>query len=404
MAAPAPLEPANEAALVAMIREAAQAKRGLVTEGSGTKAHLGPAAPPDTQRVSLRALDRVLTYEPGDMVVCVEAGLKLADLQRTLARHNQWLPVDPPFADATLGGILATHSSGPRRLAYGTIKDLLLGARVIGAGGNATKSGGRVVKNVSGYDLHKLHVGAFGSLGVLVEANFRVSALPEAAAVLWLAAPTLPAAHQTLLDIASTSLRPCALEALDANSARTLAAAVTNLPKDTSLAIIGIETSRPVLERHLRDLAVFRAAASASGLIEGPGADRFWVAFRDVPLRHVTDITVRVGARRHDLSKLLGLLEPLDALQTGTRVQAALGIARISVTPPEDVSLLAASVSKWQRLATAHGGYAVIESAPVDCVGRARLPWAAPADHPLGAAIKRGWDPDQILNPGRMAC
>jgi glycolate oxidase FAD binding subunit len=404
MAAPAPLVPANEAGLAAMIREAAQAKRGLVTEGSGTKAHLGPSARPGTQRVSLRALDRVLAYEPGDMVVSVEAGIKLADLQQTLARHNQWLPVDAPFADATLGGILATHSSGPRRLGYGTAKDLLLGARVVGAGGNATKSGGRVVKNVSGYDLHKLHVGAFGSLGVLVEVNLRVSALPEASAVLWLAIPTLAAAHQTLLEVASTSLRPCALEALDAHSARALAAAVTDLPKDTSLAIIGIEASRPVLERHLRDLAVFRSAASASGLIEGSGVGHFWAAFRDMPLRHLTDITVRVGARRSDLATLLGLLEPLDALHTGTIVEAALGIARISVTPPKDVSLLASATSKWQRLAKAHGGYAVVESAPVDCVGRARLPWAAPADHSLGATIKRRWDPDEILNPGRMAC
>jgi len=188
------------------------------------------------------------------------------------------------------------------------------------------------------------------------------------------------------------------------HSARTLAAAVPDLPNDASLAIIGIEASRLVLARHLRDLAVFRRAASASGLIEGPRVEGFWLAFRDAPLRHVTDITVRIGARRHDLAKLLSLLESLDALHTGTNVQAALGIARISVTPPEDVSLLAAAVSKWQLLAKAHGGYAVVESAPVDCADRARLSWGAPADHPLGTAIKRQWDPDEILNPGRMAC
>lgn len=404
MAAPAPLEPANEADLVSMVREAAEARRGLVTEGSGTKVHLGPSARAATQRVRLRALNRVLAYEPGDMVVSVEAGIKLADLQQVLLRHNQWLPIDPPFADATLGGILATHSSGPRRLGYGTVKDLLLGARVVGAGGNATKSGGRVVKNVSGYDLHKLHVGAFGSLGVLVEASFRVSTLPEAAAVLWLGAPTLAAAHQTLLDVTSTPLRPCALEALDAHAASALAAAGAEIPKDTPLAIIGIEASRPVLERHLRDLAAFRTAAPESGLIEGPAVGRLWNAFRDVPSHRAADITVRIGARRHELAKLLGRLDPLDAVHAGTHVQAALGVARIAVTPPDDVSRIAPAIAEWQRLARAEGGYVVVESAPVDCAGRASLPWAAPADHALGPLIKRRWDPDQILNPGRMAC
>jgi|HubBroStandDraft_1064217.scaffolds.fasta_scaffold18172_3 glycolate dehydrogenase FAD-binding subunit len=404
MASSAPLTPANEADLAAMIRACAGAKRGLVTEGSGTKRHFGPSAPAGTERVSLRALHRVIAYEPEDMVVSVEAGIRLADLQRELAVHHQWLPVDPPFSDATIGGVLATHSSGARRLAYGTVKDMLLGARVIGASGVASKSGGRVVKNVSGYDLHKLQVGAFGSLGVLVEANFRVSALPEAAAVLWLAAPSLATSHQTLLEIAATSLRPCALEALDPHSADDLAAAVPDLPRQMSLAVIGIEGSRPILERHLRDLAGLRTRAVASGLIEGPGLVRFWEALRDLSVRHASDITLRLGARPHDLAQLLGRLEPLEARHTGTVVQAALGVARVSVTPSENVSSLVAAMATWQLLAMQRGGYAVVESAPLDCPGRERLPWACRGDHALGALAKHRWDPDQVLNPGRMAC
>jgi glycolate oxidase FAD binding subunit len=399
-----PLAPANEADLAAIIRECAEVKRGLVTEGSGTKRHFGPSAPAGTERVSLRALHRVIAYEPGDMVVCVQAGIRLADLQRELASHGQWLPIDPPFSDATIGGVLATHSWGPRRLAHGTVKDMLLGARVIGASGVTSKSGGRVVKNVSGYDLHKLQVGAFGSLGVLVEANFRVSALPEAAAVLWLATPSLATSHKVLLEIAATSLRPCALEALDPRSADDLAATVPDLPRQTSLAVIGIEGSHPILGRHLRDLAVFRTRAVASGLIEGPALGRFWDALRDLPERHASDITMRLGARPHDLAQLLGRLEPLEGRHTGTVVQAALGIARVSVTPSENVSALLATMATWQTLAKERGGYAVVESAPLDCPGRERLPWAVPADHSLGALVKHRWDPDQILNPGRMAC
>jgi len=400
----ASLAPASEADLAGMIRESAQAKRGLVTEGSGTKRHFGPSAPEGTARVSIRALNRVIAYEPGDMVVCVEAGIRLADLQRELATHNQWLPIDPPFSDATIGGVLASHSSGPRRLGYGTVKDMLLGARVIGASGVASKSGGRVVKNVSGYDLHKLQVGAFGTLGVLVEANFRVCAIPEAAAVLWLAAPSLADSHQILLDIAATSLRPCALEALDELTGDVLAAVVPDVPRKTSLAVIGIEGSEPIVDRHLRDLAAFRARAVSSGLVEGPAVSRFWSAYRDLPARRTSDVTIRIGARPHDLAQLVSALEPLGAPHTGTVIQAALGIARVSVSAPESVSSLATAIAKCQRLAQERGGYAVVESAPLELADRTRLPWTSPAAPALGALVRRTWDPDQILNPGRMAC
>jgi glycolate oxidase FAD binding subunit len=400
----APIAPTREADLVAIIRTAAAAKRGLVTEGSGTKRHFGPAAPADAQRVSLRALNRILAYAPGDMVVCVEAGTRMADLQRVLATRNQWLAIDPPFADATVGGVVATHSSGPRRLGYGTVRDMVLGARVLGAGGDSTKSGGRVVKNVSGYDLHKLQVGAFGSLGVLVEVNFRVSALPETAAVVWLATPSLAVAHETLVDVACTALRPCALEAFDPRSVDDLSALVPELPTDTSLGIIGIEGSGPILERHLRDLASFRTHAVASGVLQGPSVERFWEAVRDLPSRRARDVTVRVGARPHDLVRLLGELETTAFRHAGTVIQAALGIARISIRLPDGSPSFGATLANWQKLAKARGGYAVVESAPLDCLDRAGLPWTVPHDHALGSLLKHRWDPDQILNPGRMAC
>ncbi|HZJ72118.1 MAG TPA: FAD-binding protein, partial [Planctomycetota bacterium] len=164
--------PASEAELVALVRAAGEEGRALVTEGAGTKRAFGPAAPAVARRVSLRRLSRVTAHEPADMIMSVEAGAPLAEVQRVLAAHDQWLPLDPPFigAGATIGGVLATNSSGPRRLGYGTAKDQLLGLRVVGAHGQLTKSGGRVVKNVSGYDLHRPQVGAFGTLGVIVEA------------------------------------------------------------------------------------------------------------------------------------------------------------------------------------------------------------------------------------------
>jgi FAD/FMN-containing dehydrogenase len=132
------------------------------------------------ERVDLRTLNRILQHTPEDMTVTVEAGITLAALQTELERHRQWLPIDPPRPDLlTIGGLIDTDPSGPRRFSHGTIRDYLLGITVVLADGTVIHSGGKVVKNVAGYDLGKLFVGARGSLGVVVEATFKLRPLPE---------------------------------------------------------------------------------------------------------------------------------------------------------------------------------------------------------------------------------
>ena len=137
----------------------------------------------------LRHLSRIIEYTPEDMTVTVEAGAALEKLQQHLATHNQWLPVDPPNASAlTIGTLLATNASGPRRFGYGTIRDHLIGLKVVIGDGSVVKSGGKVVKNVAGYDLMKLFIGSRGTLGIIVEATFKV--LPKSTAERFLECPT----------------------------------------------------------------------------------------------------------------------------------------------------------------------------------------------------------------------
>jgi len=129
----------------------------------------------------LTALDRVLEHAPEDLTVVVEAGINLGALQKQLATRGQWLPIDPPRAEATsIGDVLNANSSGPRRFGYGTVRDYLIGIKVALADGRVIKAGGKVVKNVAGYDLCKLFVGSQGSLGIIVEATFKLRPLPEA--------------------------------------------------------------------------------------------------------------------------------------------------------------------------------------------------------------------------------
>jgi glycolate oxidase FAD binding subunit len=398
--------PTTEAELAALVAAAGEGGTALVTEGAGTKRHYGPAAPPEARRVSLRGLARVTAHEVADMILSVEAGARLGDVQALLARHDQWLPLDPPFAGATIGGVLATNASGPRRLGYGTSKDLLLGLRVVGAHGHATKSGGRVVKNVSGYDLHRPQVGAFGSLGVIVEAHFKVSARPEVSALWALPCAALDDAHGVLLDVAATALRPVALEALDAAAAGRVRAHAPALPgtEMQALALVGVEGSRAAFERHARDLVSFGArGVGAAVLVERPDVDAAWEALAELPATHGADVRVRIGVRPHDLPDLLAALELDGAPVRGVSVRAGVGLAHVALGAEGGAEPLAALVERWRRLASGRGGYAVVESAPLDLPGRALLPFGAGAPTGPGPALRRAWDPRETLNPGRMA-
>jgi glycolate oxidase FAD binding subunit len=400
--------PTTEAELVAIVAAAAAEGRPLVTEGGGTKRGFGGAAPPEARRVSLRGLARVTRHDVADMILSVEPGARLADVQAALAAHDQWLPVDPPFASAgaTVGGILATNSSGPRRTGYGTIKDHLLGLRVLGAHGHVTKSGGRVVKNVSGYDLHRPQVGAFGSLGLIVEAHLKVAARPETSALWALPCATLAAAHRLLLEVASSALRPVALEALDGAAARAVRARGGALPggDGQAVAVVGIEGSRASFERHARDLAVFAPrGAAAPALVERPDSGALWAALADLPAAQAADVRVRVGARPHDLPALLAALELPLAPVRAVGVRAGVGLAYVALAADGDAAPLATLVERWRRLASARDGYAVVESAPQEVPGRAALPFGAGAAAGPGPALRRAWDPRELLNPGRMA-
>ena len=375
--APTIESPESESALAEIVREE---RRPIRPFGSGTKSSMDPASSAESVPVCLRKLDRIVEYVPGDLVVTVQAGMRLADLQAELAKHNQWLPIDPPHADATIGGILATNSSGPRRLAYGTARDLLLGLRVVGADGVATKSGGRVVKNVTGYDLPKLHIGAFGVLGVITEASFKVRPRPEVSAVFAVACASFGEAHALLLKMFDARLSPCALEALDGVLAGAVGGGETP-PLPGALALIGVEGTTEIIERHAREIAGLGAGRPRPYV-----ADTTWSSIRDLPGRLADKVRIRIGAKPHDLPGVLSECGP----SASRWARVGTGIAWLDMNPAAD---LPNQISRWHERAAAKGGYAVVESAPLDLPGRERLPWGSLT--PLMQKIREAWDPDR---------
>ncbi|MFO0801732.1 MAG: FAD-binding oxidoreductase [Gemmataceae bacterium] len=176
--------PESVAELCGIVGEAAAAGQGVYPVGGRTTLDVG--LPPSKPGLALdtTALNRVVDYPARDMTITVQAGITIAELQRTLAAEGQWLPIDVPNPErATLGGAIALNLSGPRRFGNGTFRDYVIGISFVTDEGQEVKAGGRVVKNVAGYDLMKLQVGAVGSLGVLTQVTLKVKPKPEAAAI-----------------------------------------------------------------------------------------------------------------------------------------------------------------------------------------------------------------------------
>lgn len=159
--------------------------------------------------INLSVLSRILEHTPEDMTVTVEAGTTLASLQRSLATRGQWLPIDPPHpGHLTIADLLDTDANGPRRAGFGTIRDYVIGLRVALADGRLIRSGGKVVKNVAGYDLMKLFIGARGTLGVIVDATFKLLPLPETEAFVQARSNNLDTAERLIIAVLDSPLTP----------------------------------------------------------------------------------------------------------------------------------------------------------------------------------------------------
>lgn len=208
VAAPSTVEEA-----AAVMRAAGELGLTVVPRGGETRLDWG--CPPSScdLLVDTAALDRVVEHAAGDLIVKVEAGLPMDRLAEVLAGKGQQLALDTPVAGSTVGGTLATAAAGPRRLRYGSPRDLLIGITVIRADGTVAKAGGKVVKNVAGYDLGKLFTGSYGTLGLIVEATFRLHPIPAAQAYVTATAGSLTAAHEIAQRVAHSLAVPSAVEA-----------------------------------------------------------------------------------------------------------------------------------------------------------------------------------------------
>jgi len=207
------VQPASPEAVAAVLQWASRDRLSVLVSGSRTKLGWGPAPKQIDVLISTARLNALVAHRHGDLTATVQSGARLADVNRALAQHRQWIPLDPPSADrATIGGIVATNDSGPRRHRYGSPRDLIIGVEFARADGQIAKGGGIVVKNVAGYDLPRLLTGSFGSLGVILTATFKLYPLTAASRTLVAEPATAADLGALAIKLSASHLTPTALE------------------------------------------------------------------------------------------------------------------------------------------------------------------------------------------------
>ena len=207
------VEPANEDELARVMKYASQAGIRIAPRGGGTKLDWGTAPQAIDLMISTAKLTRILEHAPGDMTITVEAGATFSQLQSVLSPHRQRLALDPLWPSiATVGGVIAANDSGSLRLRYGGVRDLIIGITVVLSDGTIAKSGGKVVKNVAGYDLPKLMSGALGTLGIITKAVFRLHPLPESSRTLTFPFVDRETANQFMLSVTDSTAVPTGLQ------------------------------------------------------------------------------------------------------------------------------------------------------------------------------------------------
>ncbi|MBI3457605.1 MAG: FAD-binding oxidoreductase [Candidatus Rokubacteria bacterium] len=396
-----------------VVAAAAEAGVPVIPWGGGTEMHLG--APPRDGAVVIvtRRLTRIVEHEPADLTATVEAGITMEALGGALGAKGQWVSLDPPFpARATLGGALAANSSGPRRYLYGTARDVVIGIRVVGADGVIVRAGGKVVKNVAGYDLAKLYIGSLGTLGLIVEATLKLRPRPEADRACWAAFGDAAAAGAAVRAVMASDLLPYAIELLDAEAGAACAAQLGAPGGAGAVLLLGFDGLPGTVSWQLGEAERLLAAAGASAvtaLDEAVGARALAFA-RDIRAAVPEPLAVaKVALLPTQVGPYLAEGGPGVAalgLRLTTAAHAGSGIVRLVLTTREGVSGEASRTVKALGLlrdqARAAGGELVVEWAPL-AVKEEISAWDAPGPAVrLMQRIKAQLDPQGIMNPGRF--
>ncbi len=411
------VSPATATEVAEVVKHAASERRAIVASGARTKLEMG--APPTKYDIALdlSQMNRIVAYDPGDLTLSVEPGVKLADLARTLAEHGQMLPLNTPWAQhATIGGTIASGIDAPERQLYGTPRDYLLGAEFVTGDGVLAKSGGRVVKNVTGYDMHKLLIGSFGTLGIITKLNFKTFPLPQNVRGFVAGFATLESALEMRHRIARSPLSPVTLDIVGPGAAKLFRS--ESFGSDAWTVAVACAGSDRVLARYesdLRQIAEQCGATSAQVVTEGLAAA--WTQIREfIPTALASSAATTILKISVLPSKLAEFWSAMHAVAHPSQIHLAsvirgVGVAYVAALSEGPIEAAASDDAKRRIVAFTQGA----QAAAAKLGGSVTVPWspgawkrelavwgAPPPDLAEMRKVKAALDPQNILSPGRF--
>ena len=408
--------PGSAAELAELLKEANASNSSVIPVGGQTQLHLGNTPRSADMAVLTHRLSGILEYEPDNMTVSVAAGTRLAELQETLRESNQFLPLDAPLPNrATLGGIIACNCSGPLRFRYGTARDMLIGVQMAHADGVLSKAGGKLVKNVTGYDMCKLYTGSLGTLGVLTVLTFKVQPRSESLATVLIPYDSIAGLMEDTQLFLRSDLLPDAIEAWNTN-------AYNSSPPDGGridspwLMMIRFGEVDAAVQWQVEQLRKVSAGNRREFLrvLDTGKSEDFWdhvASARETSAAH--GVGVKCSVLYQSVAQTAQLIEQagkaLDAetsifCHAGTNV--LYGRYHWSGESGEPGSPSSEAVQeallKIRNHCSSTGGHAVVEKVP-PAVKNGMDVWGydAPALD-IMRRIKQEFDPKAILNPGRF--
>ncbi len=390
----------------------------IIPMGSGTKMGMGSIPKKMDIILSTCRLNRITDSDTDNLTLSVESGITLNEVQKGLAKEGRgyFLPLDPPFTErATIGGIVATNSSGPKRLLYGTARDLITGIKSVFPNGDIVVSGGKTVKNVSGYDMCKLLIGSFGTLGVICEITFKLLPLPEKEATLWIPFATIGDANGFVQEIAHSQLIPASMNVINGMAVKKLKDTVSMPQNGNYLVAIGLEGVAESVERQISEMA---ERGRKHGALEAIPVDSekhrtFWNAIRDCGQGLAEGYSNLISLKSNFLiSKGGGMLRNYEKIAQGLGFDCAMichcgsGILYTYVLVGKNLRSKTESLVKLIEDLTSeaakNGGNLVVESCPLAIKKRIDVWGQSRSNYRIMRHLKEQMDPAGVLNPGRF--
>ncbi len=374
-----------------MLATCAEQGSAVIPVGGGTQ--LGLGNPPTSSDVGLstRHLNRVLSHEPEDLTLSVEAGVTIGELQRVLGERGQWLPIEAPLIEqATIGGLIATAFSGPRRLGSDSLRDLIVGVSVAHPTGAVSKAGGTVVKTVTGFDMMRLYHGSLGTLGVIVSANFKVLPRPRAETTSFTRHDSIGQALAASRQLLGLRGRPVAMEIMQSADQAGWLLATRYEGRDGTVRLMADEAGA--------------AIGAAESTLDSEQSAVWWQEYVDfygsgvIPDR----VMVRLSSRPRAVPELAqGVLAAMSGISGGA-IRMSPGLGRVDVSAPE-ASIPMERRDGWLAELGKRADTCLLYDAPPAWKDDRDVWGPQPETIDLMRSLKEQFDPGQVINPGRFA-